>query len=549
MSTVSQTTQNATGRAAAASQNSTKNTWDKTSSGSSFFEVFSSKVSGDASAHNKQYEADSTRNDKQMQAEKNAGESRTQATENKDRTDNETDEPVVNESQAQQKDESRPVEDKKTEQPSELPDEQETQGQELLELPEDLARQLLLLQMQAKLDMQNEAQNKSDSDSQAENQELAPVGKGDINIAEKNINTNIDGNARKNTDNNDRYLQNNLNSEQDARQADQVRSQSNDTTADTVNTSANADDLVAADTDMQVLELDLADSQNEKQKTDTVTRSTVVNQESAVNADEKTVKTEKKDQAGSNYDESRIADLKYKMENDGGFEQNADMAGNKEKDQSSRQLKFNFGDETASISGVSTAQSATDNVKQALALDKSAPTSELNASATVDTVVKSVKTMVQDGNSTMVVRLDPPSLGQLSIKISSGSDGMSIEIQASNAKTQEMLQQNSSQLRTALEKSGVSVNNVDIQFKPETRNNSNAGSDPQNNQQDLAGQHKNPEQRNGNDQDSSHQSFSESWSTETFEEKQFATADSFVTAGAGSNSWQELSFDTVDVRI
>ncbi len=551
MSTVSQTMQNTTGRSAAVSQTSTKNSWDKAGASESFFEVFSSKVSGESSAHNKKYDVDNSRNDRQVQAEKTAAEGRAQAVENKDRPGKETDEPVVNESQDQQKKEAQPVDNKKPDESSEVSVEQDTNDQELVELPDDLAQQLLLLQMQAQLNTQIQQQD-TGTDTEADGhdgQMLAAVGEGNMNISEKNTNANSDAKALLDAGDVGKSLQTDLKSEQVAKSSDQPHSQAKETPAEQIDISGNIEKLESEDTDKQLQELDLDDIQKDTKKTDIVTQDEVVAEEAVFNADEKVLKEDKKEQANAKYDDSRLADLKYKMEHTGSFQQNADMTGHKEKDQGGKQLKFNFGDENVSISGVSNAQAGSDSVKQALALDKSAPSSELNASATVETVVKSVKTMVQDGNSTMVVRLDPPSLGQLNIKISSGSEGMTIEIQASNAKTQEMLQQNSSQLRTALEKSGVSVNNVDIQFKPETRNNSNAGSDPQNNQQDLAGQHKNPEQRNNNDQDNSRQSFSESWSTESFEEKQFASADSFVTAGAGSNSWQELSFDAVDVRI
>ena len=231
-------------------------------------------------------------------------------------------------------------------------------------------------------------------------------------------------------------------------------------------------------------------------------------------------------------------------------QQNSDFAGMNEKNES-RDKGFDRGDNYSKISFISNSSDEHKNIQQTLGLDKANEKMDIDVSKNVDNIVKTVKTMVSNNNSTMVIRLDPPELGEMRINIRTGSDGMSIEIQAANAKSQQMLQQGSSQLRSALENSGIHVNNVDVQFKPDMKNNANAGSDFQDDQSNLFNQDNSQNMPdNGQNQDESfHHNFN-NWSDGAeFEDAEFATAELVEAAQSNSEQWQEISFDAVNVLI
>ena len=221
--------------------------------------------------------------------------------------------------------------------------------------------------------------------------------------------------------------------------------------------------------------------------------------------------------------------------------------------QQSQDKNYAFTDDIAAMSGMAASDNKATDVSEALGLDKTEQVNDVDVTRNVDNVVKSVKTMVQNGNSSMVVRLDPPELGQLNIKISSDSNGMSIEIQATNAKAQTMLQQNSNQLKSALENSGINVNNVDVSFKAETKNGANAGSDSRDSQQDFTEQQsgQNFSGQSENDSGESYRERFSTWSnTSGFQESEFAAeTQQYEAADMAIDSWQELSFDTVDVTV
>lgn len=216
-----------------------------------------------------------------------------------------------------------------------------------------------------------------------------------------------------------------------------------------------------------------------------------------------------------------------------------------------RHKGFNYSDDMSSVSGSAGSGNTSRDINELLGTQAKADDMKIDSARTVDNVVKSVKTLVQNGNPSMTLRLDPPELGQLNIKISTDPNGITIEIQATNAKTQQMLQQNSSQLRSALENAGVNVNNVDVQFKPDVKNNANAGSDSQDNQQGLFDQ--NNSSFKGNNQEQTEeflQNKQDFWSeSNSFEESQYQQDINRELSAATVNNWQELAFDTVDVTV
>ena len=231
-------------------------------------------------------------------------------------------------------------------------------------------------------------------------------------------------------------------------------------------------------------------------------------------------------------------------------QQSSDFAGMDDKN-SNRDKGFDRGENVSKISFTSAASGENKNIQQTLGLDKASDKMDIDASKNVDNIVKSVKTMVSNNTSSMVIRLDPPELGEMRINIRSGSDGMTIEIQAANAKSQQMLQQNSGQLRSALESSGINVNNVDIQFKPDMKNDANAGSNFQDDQSNMFDQNANQNMADsgGNPDDTFQQNFNSWTDGAEFEDAEFSTVDTVEATQGNSEQWQEISFDAVNVLI
>ncbi len=271
--------------------------------------------------------------------------------------------------------------------------------------------------------------------------------------------------------------------------------------------------------------------------------------------DETVIETETDESEVDNNTKSKKIDFKdFKHDYSAGQEQmsqnNSGSAGTEDKN-ASRDHGFDRGDNLSKIAFASSTTEDSKSVQQTLGLDKSSEKMDIDSTKNVDNIVKTVKTMVSNNSSSMVIRLDPPELGEMRISIKSGADGMSIEIQAANAKSQQMLQQSSGQLRSALENSGVNVNNVDVQFKPDMKNDANAGSDFQDDQSNLFDQNSNQNMADSgrNPDDSFQQNFS-SWAEGgEFEDADFASAEASGTTQDNSEQWQEISFDAVNVLI
>ena len=320
------------------------------------------------------------------------------------------------------------------------------------------------------------------------------------------------------------------------------------------NTATNIDiqvDDQVSDVDSDALQeetLDVNKEQVDTQQTKSEIQLSEVKEETVVN-----VKTEevRVDDTGK---EKKINYKDFKQDyysvQDNASQQSTNFSGMNNKD-SNQDKGYDRGENLSKISFISSTSEDNKNIQQTLGVDKASEKIDIDSAKNVDNIVKTVKTMVSNNNSTMVIRLDPPELGEMRINIRSNSDGMTIEIQAANAKSQQMLQQSSGQLRSALENSGIHVNNVDVQFKPDMKNNANAGSDFQDDQSNMFDQNNNQNMPNsGQNPDETFQQNFNSWSSGTeFEDAEFATIDNIETDNVVSEQWQEISFDAVNVLI
>jgi flagellar hook-length control protein FliK len=88
----------------------------------------------------------------------------------------------------------------------------------------------------------------------------------------------------------------------------------------------------------------------------------------------------------------------------------------------------------------------------------------------VDQVVKAARIAVSRGSSLVQLRLDPPELGHLRIEIKQTSSGLQLQLQATTVKAQQLLEQTSTHLRSALESQGFQTVQVEVQLRMDLRN-------------------------------------------------------------------------------
>lgn len=88
----------------------------------------------------------------------------------------------------------------------------------------------------------------------------------------------------------------------------------------------------------------------------------------------------------------------------------------------------------------------------------------------VNRVVKAAQAVLSRGSSMIQIRLDPPELGHLRISIRQLQSGMQVQLQATNVRALQMIDQSSGELRAALEGQGIQATKIDVQLRSELRN-------------------------------------------------------------------------------
>ena len=160
----------------------------------------------------------------------------------------------------------------------------------------------------------------------------------------------------------------------------------------------------------------------------------------------------------------------------------------------------------------------------------------------VDRIVRAARTAQARGASRIQIRLEPPELGTLRIEIKQTSNGLNMQLQATNLKAQQILQQTSNELRAALEAQGLQPRQIDIQLRLDLRNDHTPNQQQNHNpssQSGSQGQSQNQEQ-----QDFHSEPFllGQDWQREPKSEQ----ADSQSTPAP---KWQSLDFNALDVRV
>ncbi|MBN1846418.1 MAG: flagellar hook-length control protein FliK [Sedimentisphaerales bacterium] len=173
-------------------------------------------------------------------------------------------------------------------------------------------------------------------------------------------------------------------------------------------------------------------------------------------------------------------------------------------------------------------------------LPKSASPDAARMQENVDHIVRTARAGVRQGSSRMQIRLEPPELGSLRIEIKQNADGLTMQLQVSNAKAQQLLQQNAHELRAALDAQGLQPRQIDIQLRMDLQEDS---SHPRSSQEDAGlfsrDDSRGQPQTGGRDPSDAN----------SFES--FRPAESDAAEADGPNpppgQWQALEFNAVDL--
>jgi flagellar hook-length control protein FliK len=99
-------------------------------------------------------------------------------------------------------------------------------------------------------------------------------------------------------------------------------------------------------------------------------------------------------------------------------------------------------------------------------------------------IVTGVHSQLLPNGGTMQIRLDPPDLGALQVTVQMRDGIMSAAFETSNEQATRMLSHSLSQLKTALETSGVTVEKMHVQQAPRQQSSGNSNGDSQQQSQD-----------------------------------------------------------------
>jgi flagellar hook-length control protein FliK len=174
----------------------------------------------------------------------------------------------------------------------------------------------------------------------------------------------------------------------------------------------------------------------------------------------------------------------------------------------------------------------------------------------VDRIVKAARTIVNRGSSVMQLRLDPPELGMVRVEVRHSADGLNLQLQATNHRTQQLLQQHSSELRSALEAQGFQGTRIEVQLRLDLRNDQQAFA------QDQGGnyhQEHSQEQQGREGQQNFQEQFQDQSGTYSPEDvigqrsefaagRDPAAGDEMESTSSTEKRWQEMEFANLDIK-
>ena len=126
----------------------------------------------------------------------------------------------------------------------------------------------------------------------------------------------------------------------------------------------------------------------------------------------------------------------------------------------------------AIVGDVMAAGTGTNVTNITITLQLTAGNNPVDMTQNMDQIVKAARTTIQRKTSMIQLRLEPPELGLLRIEIKQGATGLNLQLQATSHRAHQLLQQHSSELRTALEPQALQANQIDVQLRLDLRNDS-----------------------------------------------------------------------------
>ena len=169
-----------------------------------------------------------------------------------------------------------------------------------------------------------------------------------------------------------------------------------------------------------------------------------------------------------------------------------------------------------------------------LGADKADSSMRLDMQENIDRVVKAAQMAMNRGSSRIQLRLEPPELGTLHVDIRHDGRGLQLHLQASTSKAQQLLQQHSNELRSALEARGFQAAQIEVNLRLDLRNNA-APEQQQQQSQSHSQQGQSFDQQQGQSQQRGQSGFQ-------------SDGDPWENSEAPSKpEWQEMAFAVLDV--
>ncbi len=190
------------------------------------------------------------------------------------------------------------------------------------------------------------------------------------------------------------------------------------------------------------------------------------------------------------------------------------------------------------------------SVQKIFAASTSVNTTPVEMKDNIDQLIKSVQVTQAQGGSRVQLRLDPPELGALRIEMRQTENGLLLQLQASTPRAQQLLQQNSGELRAALESQGFQNTQIEVQLRMDLRNDSTSQEyrEMEQEQEQLLnqqpGQFDSPQQ-GGNGEQAGWQPDRDRVSEESPAQPEYDTDENTMVP---QNEWQELAFASLDIR-
>ncbi len=98
--------------------------------------------------------------------------------------------------------------------------------------------------------------------------------------------------------------------------------------------------------------------------------------------------------------------------------------------------------------------------------DKTAQDFNLSESKSADELARVIHTSIGSKRSNMTLRLDPPELGRLRVDVRMADEAMTVRFEADTPAGQEAIRGRLTELRDALERHGIHINQMEVELRP-----------------------------------------------------------------------------------